>query len=126
MQERTQDRQETTSSKAQQEIKVNDVCISRIYVMKFKSGTNNFTAGNKRTRCGMCDGCLTSDCGKCKHCQDKKKFGGPGKLKKACLKRECHGMSQITSHTNTSLVTSSSSKIENKCYNIILFTLRTC
>ena len=86
-----------------------------------KHNTNNFTAGNKRTRCGTCDGCLTSDCGKCKHCQDKKKFGGPGKLKKACLKRECHGMSQIASHTNTSSVTSATSKIENKYYNIYVF-----
>ena len=91
---------------------------SYLHTYTTKHDTNNFIAGNKRTRCGMCDGCLTSDCGKCKYCQDKKKFGGPGKLKKACLKRECHGMSQIAAHTNTSTITSSTSKIKNKYYNI--------
>ena len=40
-----------------------------------------------RTRCGKCDGCATTDdCGRCKYCKDKKKNGGPGRLKKACIK----------------------------------------
>ena len=27
------------------------------------------------------------DCGQCNNCLDKKKFGGPGKKKKGCIKR---------------------------------------
>ena len=27
--------------------------------------------------------CLSEDCGKCDHCRDIKRFGGPGKLKQA-------------------------------------------
>ena len=37
----------------------------------------------------QCQGCLRSDCGDCTNCKDKKKFGGPGKKKKACIKRLC-------------------------------------
>lgn len=44
--------------------------------------------GNKR-RCGQCNGCKALDCTVCKFCRDKKKFGGPGKLKKCCIKRVC-------------------------------------
>ena len=41
-------------------------------------------------RCGTCRGCTASDCGGCKNCRDKTKFGGPGIKKKACLRRVCH------------------------------------
>ena len=43
----------------------------------------------KTKRCGQCEGCRTSDCTTCKYCKDKKKFGGPGRLKKPCAKRFC-------------------------------------
>lgn len=36
----------------------------------------------KRRRCGECTGCTSLDCGKCKYCRDKTKFGGLAKLKK--------------------------------------------
>merc|ERR1712029_367267 len=39
-------------------------------------------------RCGSCKGCtnfeMKSDCKKCAHCLDHKKYGGPGKLRRAC------------------------------------------
>ena len=44
---------------------------------------------NKKKRCGQCQECRMPDCGTCKFCRDKKKFGGPGKLKKSCVKRHC-------------------------------------
>lgn len=40
----------------------------------------------------QCTGCLMSiDCGSCVCCKDMKKFGGPGKKKKGCLKKKCVG-----------------------------------
>lgn len=43
----------------------------------------------KRKRCGTCDGCIACDCGKCRFCLDKVKFGGLGKLKQCCKERTC-------------------------------------
>lgn len=37
----------------------------------------------------MCDGCQMQDCGKCSHCRDMIKFGGPGRKKQACILRKC-------------------------------------
>jgi len=48
--------------------------------------------GNKRARtnrCGQCVGCNRGDCGTCKNCRDKPKFGGPGIKKQACVRRSC-------------------------------------
>ena len=45
--------------------------------------------GRKRKRCGQCGGCTAADCGSCKYCRDKKKFGGPDRLKQSCVKRVC-------------------------------------
>ena len=36
-----------------------------------------------------CIGCNTKECGACGNCGDMKKYGGPGKRKKACVKRAC-------------------------------------
>ena len=32
---------------------------------------------------------MREDCGNCEACADKPKFGGPGRLKKACPQRKC-------------------------------------
>ena len=47
------------------------------------------TTGKKWKRCGDCSGCMATDCGLCKFCYDKPKFGGEGKKKQSCLKRKC-------------------------------------
>lgn len=44
---------------------------------------------NRSSRCGVCVGCRARDCGSCKNCLDKPRFGGPGIKKKACLSRIC-------------------------------------
>lgn len=53
----------------------------------------------KRARCGTCSGCLnrdkTQDCRQCRNCLDQKRYGGPGRLKKACIKRQCAVISQM-------------------------------
>lgn len=47
---------------------------------------NNHT---KSQPCGKCEGCLREDCGKCRECKDKKKFGGPNKIRQKCSTRRC-------------------------------------
>ena len=49
--------------------------------------------GLRQSRCGKCPGCLLEDCGVCKMCLDKPKFGGPGVKKQPCVKRTCDNMS---------------------------------
>lgn len=47
---------------------------------------------NKRprsVRCGKCDGCERDDCGTCKNCVDKPKFGGTGQRKQGCVAKIC-------------------------------------
>ena len=43
----------------------------------------------RKNRCGDCDGCRAANCGSCPHCRDMIKFGGPGKMKQACVNRVC-------------------------------------
>jgi hypothetical protein len=47
------------------------------------------SGGYARTRCGECEACLQPDCGQCIECTRKKKFGGDGSSKQACLGRRC-------------------------------------
>jgi hypothetical protein len=43
-----------------------------------------------RVFCGECTGCLKNDdCGKCRYCKDKTKFGGQNRLRQKCLHRRC-------------------------------------
>ena len=47
-------------------------------IIKLTSGNVTVRAGDK----------TSEDCGECKFCQDKKKFGGKGTLKKRCINKE--------------------------------------
>jgi len=38
-------------------------------------------------QCGTCDACMVDDCGECKYCLDRPRFGGERKSKKKCLNR---------------------------------------
>lgn len=52
----------------------------------------DFGSKSSRTRemrCGKCVGCTAPDCMKCRHCLDKKKYGGPGLRKQSCMDRKC-------------------------------------
>ena len=48
-------------------------------------------AGRRRGRCNQCPGCQRPDCGTCKFCLDKPKFGGKGLKKQCCANRKCTG-----------------------------------
>lgn len=39
--------------------------------------------------CGLCLSCAKEDCGVCRFCRDKPKFGGAGKQKQRCAERVC-------------------------------------
>ncbi|XP_060783320.1 lysine-specific demethylase 2A isoform X4 [Neoarius graeffei] len=43
----------------------------------------------RRVRCKRCEACRRAECGDCTYCRDMKKFGGPGRLKKSCIRRQC-------------------------------------
>jgi len=43
----------------------------------------------RSVRCGKCDGCERDDCGVCKNCVDKPKFGGIGQRKQGCVRKLC-------------------------------------
>jgi len=56
----------------------------------YRTSTTTFaTTTNRRLRCGKCTGCLSEDCGKCKHCVQYRKFGGDGTCNQACVNRRC-------------------------------------
>ena len=67
---------------------------------------NGVTGGSKggkgirnRVFCGECTGCLKNDdCGKCRYCKDKTKFGGQNRLRQKCLHRRC----QLDTHRRRS------------------------
>merc|ERR1719508_67818 len=48
-----------------------------------------FSSKRKPNNCKSCDGCLREDCGECRNCRDKKKFGGSNKIRQKCVQRKC-------------------------------------
>ena len=48
----------------------------------------------RKVRCGQCLECQKEPCGVCKFCLDSPKYGGTGKLRKACLHRRCSNVSK--------------------------------
>nr|XP_054749214.1 lysine-specific demethylase 2A-like isoform X1 [Lytechinus pictus] len=57
---------------------------------KKKKKNKSLTMNRKRrTRCKNCANCTRADCGECNYCLDMKKYGGPGRMKQSCIKRQC-------------------------------------
>ena len=66
----------------------------RALVLYDADAVSGLPPAKKRRRqgkgCGECSGCLvTEDCDKCKHCLDKPRNGGSGRLKQKCMKKRC-------------------------------------
>ena len=60
------------------------------------NSTKKLVKTRNRAGCDSCKPCITpnlADCGKCHFCKDKKKFGGPDKLRKKCIHRTCRNKS---------------------------------
>jgi F-box/leucine-rich repeat protein 10/11 len=57
------------------------------------TSSSNVTGKVKRhrVRCNKCEPCTREDCRECVYCLDMEKYGGPRKLKKPCISRNCLG-----------------------------------
>ncbi|XP_011404618.2 PREDICTED: uncharacterized protein LOC100632164 [Amphimedon queenslandica] len=83
-------------------------------VKKRKKSTKDSVKPLRKVRCGQCPECMSEPCGTCKFCLDSPKYGGTGKLRKACLRRRCSNMqfsktsSTVISPLTTTPTTSSS------------------
>ena len=50
----------------------------------------------QRDRCGACAGCTAVECGTCKECLDKPKFGGKKLRRQVCVRRMCSNLKSVT------------------------------
>ncbi|XP_052803783.1 uncharacterized protein LOC128233934 [Mya arenaria] len=57
--------------------------------LKKLTGAGGLHLYKRKIRCKKCRGCLALDCGKCRFCKDKPKFGGAGIIKQCCVNRKC-------------------------------------
>lgn len=64
------------------------------------------------TRCGECPGCMQPNCRRCVFCRDMKRYGGVGKIRKACMKRVCVKSTKLSSPNR--LLANSSTTVMNK------------
>ncbi|XP_072325354.1 lysine-specific demethylase 2B-like isoform X3 [Scyliorhinus torazame] len=78
----------------------------KLLVHKSTSG-----ARRRRTRCRKCEACLRSECGECHFCKDMKKFGGPGRMKQSCIKRQC--IAPVLPHTAVCKICGEAGKEDN-------------
>ena len=60
-----------------------------LYESHYFKPQHYFIEMTRASRCGECEACTRPDCGKCKYCRDKKKFGGPNIMKQACIYKQC-------------------------------------
>ena len=59
-------------------------------ISRSKSSGKGGKGIRNRVFCGDCPGCLKNDdCGQCRYCRDKTKFGGQNRLRQKCLHRRC-------------------------------------
>ena len=86
------------------------------HVAPSNSGSKGGKGIRNRVFCGECTGCLKNDdCGKCRYCKDKTKFGGQNRLRQKCLHRRCQldthrrRSSQNTQNAQANAVSTSSS-----------------
>uniref|UniRef100_A0A667XUR6 [histone H3]-dimethyl-L-lysine(36) demethylase n=1 Tax=Myripristis murdjan TaxID=586833 RepID=A0A667XUR6_9TELE len=54
-----------------------------------KSASSISALRRRRVRCKRCAACCRKECGTCQYCHDMRKFGGPGRMKKSCIMRQC-------------------------------------
>lgn len=76
-------------------------------ISRSKSSGKGGKGIRNRVFCGDCPGCLKNDdCGQCRYCRDKTKFGGQNRLRQKCLHRRC----QMDTHRRSNGSTASHSQ----------------
>ncbi|XP_053551081.1 F-box/LRR-repeat protein 19 isoform X2 [Bombina bombina] len=93
------------------------------------SGKGLGAARRRRTRCRRCEACVRTECGECHFCKDMKKFGGPGRMKQSCLKRQC--TAPVLPHTAVCLLCGEAGKEdtvqdEDQKFNLSLMECTIC
>ena len=83
--------------------------MSFVYICNFQFNQSKLElasllgSGFTFTRCGECSGCLQPNCKRCDFCRDMKRFGGEGKLRKACMKRVCVKSTKLSPSPNRAM-----------------------
>uniref|UniRef100_A0A8C7DVU2 Lysine (K)-specific demethylase 2Ab n=1 Tax=Oncorhynchus kisutch TaxID=8019 RepID=A0A8C7DVU2_ONCKI len=54
-----------------------------------RAATSLSALRRRRVRCKRCAACQREECGECNFCRDMRRFGGPGRMKKGCMMRQC-------------------------------------
>ena len=62
--------------------------LEMVFGDKMRKGDDKAVKNARMQRCGICENCSKSDCGKCRHCLDMTKFGGSGRSKQAGMERK--------------------------------------
>ena len=90
-------------------------------------GQKNFgpTTATRRARCGICEACQQTDCGKCSCCRDMVKFGESGRTKKSCVSRKCPNMAVQLADDDDELVDADIPDLEVDNLNGVAFDRRT-
>ena len=73
------------------------------------TGPSPSSSGKKKKvgSCGQCEACSREDCRQCIYCIDMRKYGGPNRLRKRCIRRRCMAKDGTLSQRETSQTTKS-------------------
>ncbi|XP_067864103.1 lysine-specific demethylase 2B-like isoform X2 [Heptranchias perlo] len=99
---------DTSQSRASARLKPRPTPSSGPKLLAHKSTSG---ARRRRTRCRKCEACLRTECGECHFCKDMKKFGGPGRMKQSCIKRQC--IAPVLPHTAVCKICGEAGKEDN-------------
>ncbi|XP_072909851.1 lysine-specific demethylase 2B-like isoform X5 [Hemitrygon akajei] len=99
---------DTSQSRASARLKPRPTPSSGPKILPHKSTSG---ARRRRTRCRKCEACLRTECGECHFCKDMKKFGGPGRMKQSCIKRQC--IAPVLPHTAVCKICGEAGKEDN-------------
>jgi len=55
-----------------------------VWIATFQIAESTDKHRQRKVRCGVCEACMTNDCGECTFCKNMIKFGGNGKMKQVC------------------------------------------
>ena len=72
-----------------------DMCASTAFLLGQHDHNRASVPVPERLRCFACEGCLATPCGECAPCKDDRANGGPGKLRRVCVRCRCKEASEV-------------------------------